>query len=156
MSQDRREDILARLVAVAATLVTEDCAFRNTISVPEKKRPAIVILDGDEIADEADNERKRPPLAPRIVAMTPEVHFLLEGRADTAAEGDQVRVGGALNTLRTRFLKAVLTDASLVALCVDGDIRYDGFTTGLGAGRSMEGEAGVGLTFRYLLRPDKL
>lgn len=143
---DRREQILVQLEVVAKTVA--DHVFRNQVEIPEGERPAVVILDGDEIADEADNARKRPPLAPRIVAMTPGIYAML---------GDLPKdVGPAVNTFRSRLIKAILSDESLVALCHDGDIRYSGLVTGLALGRSMEAELSLGMTFRYVLRPDKL
>jgi len=148
MSEDKREAILARLVEVAKTLTEPDCVFRNQTEIPESKRPAIVILDADETADEAAYGRGRPANAPNVILLQPEIFILLEAAPD--------KIGTELNGFRNRVLKAVLHDASLLALCKDGDIRYDGFATGLAVGRSMEGEGGIGLTFRYVLRPDKL
>jgi hypothetical protein len=145
---DRREEILSRLLEIAKSIVGMDKAFRNRVEIAESARPAIIILDADELADEADVGRGRPPLAPRIVGMTPEIYMLLGETPEN--------VGVALNTLRAAFIKAVLSDSSLVVLCHNGDIRYEGFSTGLAAGRSMEGECGVSFTFRYVLRPDKL
>lgn len=145
---DIREEILARLLIVVGVVVGTDKAFRNQIEIPESARPAIVILDADEIADEADNNRKRPAISPRIVSMSPEIYILVGSKpAD---------IGTDLNTLRTALIKAILTDDSLVALCHDGQVIYDGFSTGLAAGRSMEGEAGVSFTFPYVLRPSQL
>lgn len=146
--EDKRELILARLLEVAQTVVEPNCAFRNQLDIPETRRPAIVILDADEQTDDSAFGRKRPCNGPLIVAAAPEIFIL--------AESKPANIGAVLNGLRRRFLKAVLHDESLVALCTDGDIRYEGFTTGLAVGRSMEGECGVNLTFRYTLRPDRL
>lgn len=148
MAEDRREDILARLVEVAQTIVEPNCVFRNQIDIPETRRPAISIFDADEDTDDSCFGRGRPANAPLIVAMSPQI--LIE------AEGKPAVVGALISDLRRRFVKAVLHDAALVGLCKDGDIRYEGMATGFAVGRSMEGECGIHLTFRYVLRPDKL
>lgn len=148
MSEDKREAILARLVVLAATIVPEANVYRNQIDIPEKQRPAMVILDGDEEADQSAYGRRRPANGPVIMAMDPEIFLLLGGDSET--------VGTRLNEYRALVVKAVLEDASLLALSHEGDIRFRGFTTGLAVGRSMEGEAGFGFTFNYVLRPNKL
>lgn len=145
---DRRESILARLVVIAKTVVAPECVFRNQNDIPETARPAIVIYDADEVADSQAFGRGRPPMGTNIMIMSPEVFALLEAGA--------VDIGPALNTLRARFVKAVLTDATLVALVHNNDIRYTGFTTALAVGRSMEGDSGIGLEIRYLFRPEEL
>lgn len=145
---DKREKILERLVEVGASVVGDGKAFRNRVEIPESVRPAFVVLDADEFADESDYGRKRPPMAPRIVGMSPEIYILLGEKPE--------RIGPALSGVRASLIKAILSDASLVELCHDGDIRYGGFETGLAAGRSMEGECRLNFTFQYLLRPDKL
>lgn len=153
---DKREPILARLAVVAATVAPY--VFRNTVDIPERERPAIVILDGDE---EMEHRKDGPVTSPCIVAATPEIFFLLDGvpDSDPPVEGAR-KLGGALNTLRTAFIKAVVTDNagadSLVALCHNGEIRYLGFATALGAGRSLEGEAGISFAFVYALKPHLL
>jgi hypothetical protein len=67
------------------------------------------------------------------------------------------RIGTALNEIRARLVKAVLTDAQLIALAgPNGRVRYAGCSTHLGHGRSMEGAMGVHFTFAYVLRPEQL
>ena len=67
------------------------------------------------------------------------------------------RVGPALNELRAKLVKAVLTDAQLNTLVgANGYVRYAGCSTHLGHGRSMEGSMGVHFTFAYVLRPEQL
>jgi len=81
--------------------------------------------------------------------MTPEVLILLGASPES--------VGSALNVLRAKLIKAVITDAQLIALAgVNGRVRYAGCATHLGHGRSMEGAMGVQFTFAYVLRPEQL
>ncbi len=146
---DKREQILQRLVAVAAAVPGINTAVRNQDELSERKRPAIAIFDADETADEASERQDHPGRAPNIVVMTPEVMILL-GAAPTT-------VGSSLNSLRAKLVKAVLTDQQLTSLVgTNGRVRYAGCSTHLGHGRSMEGFMGVHFAFAYVLRPEQL
>ena len=146
---DKREQILQRLVAVAAAVPGINTAVRNQDELSERKRPAIAIFDADESADEGSERQDHPGRAPNIVVMTPEVMILL-GAAPTT-------VGSSLNSLRAKLVKAVLTDAQLTALVgTNGRVRYAGCSTHLGNGRSMEGFMDVHFAFAYVLRPEQL
>ena len=146
---DKREQILQRLVAVAAAVPGINTAVRNQDELSERKRPAIAIFDADETADEGSERQDHPGRAPSIIVMTPEVMILL-GAAPTT-------VGSSLNSLRAKLVKAVLTDAQLTALVgPNGRVRYAGCSTHLGHGRSMEGFMGVHFAFAYVLRPEQL
>jgi hypothetical protein len=146
---DKREAILQRLVDVATSLPGVNNVVRNQDEISEHKRPAIAIFDADEAADERADQQGHPGRAPNIVEMTPEVLILL-GTVP-------VRVGSALNVLRAALVKAVLTDAQLIALTgTNGRVRYAGCTTHLGHGRSMEASMGVHFSFAYVLRSDQL
>ena len=145
---DRREMILTRLLEIAVGVEGIVAAFRNKDEISERQRPAIVILDADEAADDAD-PASRPSRAPRRVAMTPEIYILLGAKPED--------LGNVINTLRARFVKAVLGDAQLSLIVgSNGDLRYEGCATALARGRSMEGEMGVSFSFTYVLRPEEL
>jgi len=146
---DRREAILARLEVILAGVDGIKHAFRNVPDVPETKRPAAIVLDADEVADETGEGRNRfANLAPITAIMTPEIYFKFGGSAEN--------VGPTLNALRIKAIKAILTDETLIALVKDNDIRYLGFATGFASGRSIEGEAGISFQFRYMVFPSKL
>jgi hypothetical protein len=149
---NRRELILERLRTLFASVDGVRAAYRNKIDAPEHLRPAIVILDADEDVDEEIGDGRGRPvgLAPVICSMSPEIYIL----AGPSTSGENV--GSVLNALRSRLIRAVANDQTLLDLCKDGDIRYVGFATGLAVGRSMEGEAGISFAFRYMLRPDRL
>lgn len=145
---DRREMILARLLAIAKTCPGIAAAFRNKDEISEKQRPAIVILDADEAADDGD-PASRPSRAPRRIAMTPEIYILLGARPE--------ELGTAINTLRARLVKAVLSDVQLARIVgSNGEVRYEGCATALARGRSMEGEMGLSFSFAYVLQPEEL
>ena len=151
---DRREAIIRRLLAIAEALEGVPFAFRNRLDLSERQRPAIVILDSDEIVDAGGSGQGRNPRAASIVSMTPEILILLQDAADrTGAAG----VGAALNDIRARFLQAVLSDSTLATLTgPNGSMRYEGCATGLSRGRNMEGEMGISLAFQYPLITSEL
>jgi hypothetical protein len=145
---DRREMILTRLLKIAVGVDGIVAAFRNKDEISEKQRPAIVILDADEAADDAD-PTTRPSRSPRRVAMTPEIYILFGAKPE--------ELGSVINALRARFVKSVLGDSQLASIVgSNGDIRYEGCATALARGRSMEGEMGVSFSFTYVLRPEEL
>lgn len=142
---DARESILARLVTICGTVTGVQTVIRNGQVTDAAAWPCVIILDADEVAQEG--EPRRP--GPQLVTMTPEIYVVLE---DTPED-----VGGQLNTLRARLLKAILNDATLKGLTgANGAIRYEGCATGLARGRSMVGEMGVSLSFTYPFIPSKL
>lgn len=146
---DKREEILARLVAVATTVPGISTVVRNQDEISEHKRPAVAIFDADETTDEAAERQDHPGRAPNVVVMTPEVLILLGARPET--------VGTALNELRAKLVKAVLTDQPLINLAgPNGRVRYAGCSTHLGHGRSMEAAMDVQFSFAYVLRPEQL
>jgi hypothetical protein len=146
---DKREAILARLVAIAGGLDGVKAAVRNQDEVSERARPAIVVFDADEAADESAGERGRASPRPNVVEMSPETLILLGAPPET--------VGTTLNAMRAKLIKAVLTDNDLAVLTgTNGRVRYVGCSTHLGHGRSMEGTMAVQFTFAYVLRPDQL
>lgn len=145
---DPRELILARLLEVAGAIDPTLSPRRNEADLADTALPAVVLLDGDEQADESDPEG-RPLLAPRRVTMTPEVQFRIAAKAKD--------IGPNLNLWRAKLIHAVLTDATIASLTInDRGIRYRGSATVAERGRSMEGGIGVAFSFTYLLRPSDL
>lgn len=148
---DTRELILERLRVLFATLpgVGDEHSFRNRLRIPDEMLPAIAILDGDDTPDDSGYGRGRPANGPIICTMQPEVYFFL-------ATNKPTNVGTDLNAMRLRMIQLVLNDETLLGLCKDRDIRYLGFSTGLGIGRSLEGEGAIAFAFVYVLRPKSL
>ena len=141
---DRREAILAQLLIVLKTVQGVPHVFRNRLDLSERQRPAIIILDSDEVVEAGGSAQGRSPRAPSVVSMTPEIFIVLQ---DSAGE-----VGNELNILRARVLRAILSDSTLKTLTgPNGSIRYEGCATGLSRGRNMEGEMGVSIAFQYPL-----
>lgn len=145
---DKRELILVRLLEIAQGVPGVVTAARNVDALDEDARPAIIILDADETADDSD-PRGRQAYAPRRVGMTPEIYLML-GEAPE-------NVGTAINAMRAAFIKAVLTDTPLREICgTNGDIRYEACATSLARGRMLEAECGVSFSFIYVLNPRDL
>lgn len=149
---DTREDILARLLEVLATIPNIRTAQRNNLDIPDELLPWAVLFDADEEADGADDMGMRPPNRPTIVRMTPQIVI-----AQQSAE-----VGSDLTTLRREVIKRVMTDTPLNETIVktgrhgNGAIRYLGCSTDLGWGRALHGLLGAQFVFKYTLKPDDL
>jgi hypothetical protein len=148
MATDKREEILVQLVEVMKTVVAEQNVFRNKITLSEDVLPAIVVLDNDEVEPQhfALDGRQRPPVGVIVMDLQPEIFLVVQDKTKD--------IGTSLNTYRAKIIKAVLTDAKLGQLCKE--ILYQGFSTALNSGRSMQGQATVHMIFRYALRVDQL
>ncbi len=147
---DIREAVLAQLLVIAEGLKTSGdvkTAKRNSTQVAEETRPAILIFDADEAADAADPQTRS---GPRRVAMSPETYLLLGGKPEN--------VGAAINALRAKWIKAVLTDATLKTILGSptGLARYEGCGTSLAMGKDMNADMGVSFSFHYVLDPGSL
>jgi hypothetical protein len=149
---DKREAILAQLILICQSIEGIVKVTRNQGNISEEQRPAIVILDGDEEADENDTGRGRPAAAPNLVTMTPQVSVLLGSLTEN--------VGTELNGFRAKVIKAILGDNDLAAIVGSngggGESRYRGCATSTSSGRQMEGEMGMFFSFRYNLMINKL
>jgi hypothetical protein len=100
---DVREDILARLLVVVASIPNIKFAQRNNIEIPEDQLPAALVFDGDEETNDASDLSMRPANRPTMVRMHPEIVI--------AQQADEV--GSDLTTLRRELIKRVMTDTVL-------------------------------------------
>jgi hypothetical protein len=149
---DVREDILARLLAVVASIPNIRSAQRNNVDIPEEQLPAALVFDGDEETDDASDLSMRPANRPTAVRMQPEIVI--------AEQADEV--GSDLTTLRRELIRRVLTDTVLNEQIVktgrfgNGAIRYLGCQTDLGWGRSLQGALRAQFMFKYSLKIEEL
>jgi len=149
---DVREDILARLLEVVATIPNIRTAVRNNVDLTEEHLPAAIVFDGDEETADASDMSMRPPHRPTVVQMTPEIII--------AQQSDQV--GSDITTLRRELIKRVLTDTELNEQIVktgrhgNGAIRYLGCQTDVGWMRSLHGALRAQFMFKYTLKPEDL
>ena len=150
---DTREEILARLLEVVATIPGMVSVDRNNVDITEDQLPAALVFDGDEETDDAGDTGMRPPNRPTIVRMTPEI---------VIAEASSGQVGSALAVLRGELIRRVLTDTALNETIVktgrhgNGAIRYLGCQTDCGWMRSLHGALRAQFMFKYALKPDDL
>jgi len=144
---DKREEILSRLAVVAAGISGVVQVGRNDIGIAESARPAIVILDGNE---QAEDPRSEKPRAPRRVVMSPQIFVMATGEVAS-------NVGTELNAIRAALIAAVTADATLQSLVgTNGEISYQGCEVGLARGRQIEGEMSISIGFAYVLEPQNL
>jgi hypothetical protein len=150
---DRRELVLQRLLAILATLQTVQHVVRNRGELPPGKRPAIVLLDADEVARAfVPQQRGRLIAYPSLVDMTPEIYVVMDLR-----EPDNTLIGEDMDALRIAIIKAITADQELHGiLSANGDIRYVGCETDMASGRTMEGQLHIKMTFTYPLIPSEL
>ncbi|QKC83274.1 hypothetical protein [Mesorhizobium sp. NZP2077] len=147
---DAREAILQRLVAIAQTFKTDGIktVYRNNMRPPEPNLPAILVLDGDEVAAE-DDPNSRGSRGPRRMTMTPQLLIVLPET--------QKDVGTTLNAWRAKLIRAIATDTDLMALTTNRiGGRLHSTQTSLAWGRSMLGEMGVAFAIPYYLDPNTL
>ncbi len=145
---DKREDILNRLLEIASEVEGAVSAERNNLNPSDRKLPAIIVLEGDEEPSPAvDVARHRPANVPVPVVMIPQLCILV---------GDE-DIGTTLNTLRVRLIKAIATDATLIAMLgANGAIAYRGLQSDLGLGRTNLGRCALQFAITYMLVPNKL
>lgn len=146
--EDRREDILARLLVVAESVDLDFEGRRNEPGLPDTRK-YVVIFDGAEQAFGDPPPRRsanEPP--PQIMRMTPEVQFRL---AKSSKD-----IGPALNKLRINLIAKVTTDATLLGFSLNGrSIHVAGAGAATERGRTIEGGIGVAFNIDYLLRPGR-
>jgi hypothetical protein len=128
MSTDRREQILARLVAIVKTVSGIENVYRNQGDISDSTRPASRIFDGGEtISDRMLQPHQQPSRAGGIITMQPVVTIELGGKPED--------IGPDLNALRLKMIKAVLSDAQLAGIAGNnGRINYTGCETNLAPG----------------------
>jgi hypothetical protein len=144
---DTREDILNRLVAIAATIDGISQTGRNIPVMTAANRPAIIIMDGGEERPAEDN--KRDGRAAHKLIMRPVIVVAVSDSAET--------VGTLLNGFRAAILKAVLYDSPLSGLTGEnGAVRYIGCETTAEKGQRVEADMSLTIELTYVLHPNKL
>lgn len=158
-SGDMREDILARLLAIGAGVSGIEQVARNRGLLTNEKRPAIVVLDGDETPRVSiDTSRIKGNfmlMAPQIVQLRPEIYILpKEKRPVNVDPASSKNIGTEANELRIAYLTALWEDETLAMLLgSNGSIVYNGCETDLKSGSAMSGEIRLDLLINYLLMP---
>lgn len=156
MSSLKRETILARLQTILQQVKTDNPTLiktfvRNRAPLDTDKRPAVVLLDGDErqrlTRDRLSGRGDTRPVGPQIMQMQPQIVFVLEEK-----KGDDELKGTQLNTLRTLHMDAIGSDATLrAAVGSNGSIVFNGSTTDLKTGGAVSGQMLLDYSFFYAL-----
>ncbi len=144
---DMREQIMARLLLVLNGVEGINGIARNVKTVSEDKLPALILLEGDEEADENDPvQRRGAGMDPRRIHMIPQI-VLAHGNVPE-------EVGEDINTLRSRTILAIVSDATLRQLTHNGaGVRYLGFESDLALGRTMMGQMALRFRLTYAFKP---
>ena len=144
---DTREEILVQILTVLDGIQSGAFVMRNVTAISDDQRPAVVLVDGEEDADEGDANPFGT--APRRVIMRPQIYCFV-------SEQDEL-VGTALNNMRVLIVKAILEDPTLRQLSLQNNgVSYEGANFIAESGRRIEGALGLQFAVRYILRPDQL
>ena len=135
-----REQVLARLLELARAVPGIVAAERNVSDVSKLKRPGIAIRDGSEVLLSQPRNQRRSEI--QLMQSAPAV-WLYVG----AGAADQ---GTLINKFMAAYLKAVLTDADLLALVgTNGEIRYEGASLEDPEPEGREARMEISLVFVY-------
>lgn len=140
--RDRRSEIMQRLEDILRGVVGQTALFRHREEAPEEPRPAILLNDGDENAEE--NVSLGPARGTKMspVTMTPEIVLYTSGQSRQMAAD--------LAELRRDVIAAVLNDTTLREIVgANGDIRYLGFINSNQFGRRFVGGGIVSIAITY-------
>ncbi|MBR0687347.1 hypothetical protein JQ594_15555 [Bradyrhizobium manausense] len=151
---DRREAILAQLLAIATAAPGVRTAARNRDAPSDEESPAIIIYDGDEQVLESSDvpgNIQKPATKPRIIPMSPTIEVMLGGKPE--------EVGTKINDLRVYLLKTIIQDETLASLVVSDvasppmarGIHYLGCSMGSNLGRSLQANLVLNFAFTYVL-----
>lgn len=146
---DKREQILSAIFDTLQSVDGFETCSRNRDQLPADKRPALILLDGDESAKRDADGRGRVAASPNRIIMTPEVFIVLDTR-----KPKNESIGQDLNALRAAVLKALLTTSAITDLCEN--VFYTGCITDLAKDRVMDGQVGLAIEYTYLLKPNEL
>lgn len=148
MKRDRREEILARLEVVLASIVMVPAlahVVRNKAGLPDERRPALILLDADEaVAMRHEGPTRGLRIPPQLMAMSPQVFYLAGDLPENQT------IGGHLNAARMAVMDAIIYDQQLKDICGNnGSIYYGGAETDMKTGSSMEGQMQINPVFIY-------
>lgn len=147
MSEDKREAVMLRLVAIANAIGDVESAERNAALTDDSDVRRISVLEGaEEVIEEAGS---RHAADKGIVVMIPQLLIACGARTR--------EVGSDLNVIRARLIKAVMTDTELLALTVNKrSIRYAGMDSDLAFAMLMEGRMAIRFRIAVMLDPKAL
>jgi hypothetical protein len=150
---DTRELILVRIMEICVAEATGAgilTSVRNRGLLTNEKRPAVVLLDGDETAKLVhDKQGRAGMLTPQIMIMRPELYIVLKEERSNNEE-----IGSELNEKRILLIKAIAEDVPLATLLgSNGGIVYNGCVTDLKSGSSVTGQMRLDFALTYTFFP---
>lgn len=154
---DTRELILARIATLSTEVAGFTTAVRNRALLKTEKRPAVILLDGDEFPVLTHGGRqnrahsgRQMMLTPSIMQLRPEMYILLPEDRPT-----NVDVGPLLNQKRVDLCAAIAEDVTLRNLLgSNGDMIYNGCATDLKSGSALTGQMRLDFYYNYTFFPD--
>lgn len=159
----KRELILERIKSI--TIATKTGAgiitcVRNRALMSNEKRPACVLLDGDErpaVLKPNSHTDSRGGIRPAILRMSPELYVLMdEGRPNNDSYGPNAdqNIGTVLNEKAILLSAAIMSDAELKALLgANGGAVYNGCVTDLKSGSALTGQMRLDFVYTYVFDP---
>jgi hypothetical protein len=148
--RDRREELLSRLVDIARGLPPSSNwgapkVYRNRLKLTASLRPAIVILDGDEIGAVGVGQLTLGRnTRPSIMQVNPLVYLMAGDNPES--------IGSDMSALRLPMVNAVLSDDALAEITTsNGAIQYQGCTMDLGQGQTTEATLILSFELHYPL-----
>jgi hypothetical protein len=153
---DTREAVLAQLFTIMGTMPAIVTNARNRGLMTNEKRPAQVLLDGDEQPRlSVDTNRIRGmqmAMAPQLVMLRPEIFYLPTEKRPL--NNTPQNIGTEANAWRVEFLSRLWADTGLAdILGSNGSIVYYGCETDMKSGSAMSGEIKLDFMVIYVLRP---
>jgi hypothetical protein len=146
---DKRELILKRLVEVCQGVAGIATVVRNRGLLSDEQRPAIVVLDADELGTTFGPSQSNAAFMPSINTMKPEIYYLAK---EARVRNEQI--GETLNAARLAICTAMANDTALRALLgPNGGIQYNGCVTDLKSGTSLTGEMRLDFWLKYVFNP---
>jgi hypothetical protein len=153
---DTRELILARIAALCVETAGFVSAVRNRALLKTDKRPAVILLDGDEFPVLTHGGRQNRArsgrmmmLTPSIMQLRPELYVLMPEDRPTNQD-----IGPALNQKRVDLCKAIAEDEQLIMLLgSNGNIIYNGCATDLKSGSALTGQMRLDFYYNYTFFP---
>jgi len=151
MTNDRREDILARLQVVLGGVPNVRGVWRDRGVLKQSMAPAILLLDGNETRQTRVEGRGHTQMPPAVFTLKPQIAILLPPR-DTVQNltlgGVPQPIGPDLSAYRVAIIAAVLNDEQIIWMCEPNGLTYDGFTTDMRVGQEL-GAFGPWMLFMF-------
>ena len=153
MSNDKREDILARLFIIMESMPGITTNVRNRGLLQNEQRPAQVLLDGDEVPLLTSSTSRKKGMTtlmwPQIMELRPQLFYLPKEK-----RMKNIGIGTEINVWRIQFLEKLWGSVELAELLgSNGSIVYNGCETDLKSGSAMSGEIRLDFVVTYIFQP---